>query len=232
MSEGEQIYHLSEIFESIQGEGAYAGTMMTFLRFAGCSVGKKTEHEYLETCTLFDGRKFTCDTDFRRKISISQKNIIDRLDPGIRHVCITGGEPLNHELYELVKGLIEDGNIVHIETSGTVVPYWLAHSELLASGRVWLTVSPKLGCKNKMLQLADELKFLVDENFSIYYAETMAEIANGERPNPATAAEIWLSPVNNEKEINYKNVERTLNIIKLRPEWKLSMQMHKVIGVR
>src|SRR5271170_6427812 len=88
-------YPVSEIFTSIQGEGVYTGTVMTFIRLAGCSVGKKiaekdraivnqkAEHfsqppgvelkpnhlsvlkPYTEICTLYDGREFLCDTDFR-----------------------------------------------------------------------------------------------------------------------------------------------------------------------
>ena len=78
----EQKYPISEIFTSPQGEGVYAGAMMTFIRLAGCTVGKPFPKEkyqsrkdpiegahnipglavYTEKCTLYDGREFACDT--------------------------------------------------------------------------------------------------------------------------------------------------------------------------
>jgi len=104
MSEAAELtYSVVEHFRSIQGEGTHTGVPMTFIRFRGCSVGKKICHG--------------CDTAFEEidfwrgggMLSIGQ--ILDLCDKGPRWVSLTGGEPLDQpHLLELIGALIQNGS--------------------------------------------------------------------------------------------------------------------------
>lgn len=229
----EKTYHLSEIFTSVQGEGEWVGQHMTFIRMAGCSVGKPTQHEYLEKCQTYDGREFLCDTNFKRRLSLTTSEIVGGLED-VQHICITGGEPFNHDLTELIKAIYEsgEGKTIHIETSGTVQP----PDNILYDDSLWITVSPKMGYIPIMVQRANEIKLLVDKNFKLSEADEVVRIAGDTKVMQHFgyhfAPTIWLSPVNDEMYIDMVNIKCALQIIDLRPDWRLSLQMHKVIGVR
>src|SRR5205807_1063603 len=113
-------YNVAEIFDSIHGEGMFAGCRMLFVRMAGCSVGRPIDGQPVyEQCETWDGRKFTCDTDFKLKKKMSAEQILSLKDSHVTHVCITGGEPMNQPLFPLINLARDCGAMVHIETSGT-----------------------------------------------------------------------------------------------------------------
>src|SRR5882672_7607670 len=145
-------YPLAERFFSVQGEALYSGTPMAFIRFVGCSVGKKICH--------------ACDTDFE-KMDKSRGGglfttddllswVLDR-EESYKHVCVTGGEPLDRNLEELILALDEVGVRTHIETSGTKFPDWL----LKIREKVWICVSPKPGYLDSMIAAANEIKVIL-----------------------------------------------------------------------
>jgi organic radical activating enzyme len=115
------IYPITEIFESLQGEGHFVGYRMTFVRLARCSI---------KHCHI---RKECDEAPWREKESLSETEIAKRVKAGV--VCITGGEPTDHDLLPLISVLRDRGCRVHLETSGvrSVAGYPLE----------WLTVSPK-----------------------------------------------------------------------------------------
>jgi 7-carboxy-7-deazaguanine synthase len=241
---GEKKYPIAEIFTSPQGEGVYTGTLMCFVRLAGCCVGKRFPKEmyeprdeqtfvgletmpsklpiYTECCTLYDGRQFECDTDYRMKEQLTLNDIVQRIGD-VAHVCITGGEPFIHDLRGIVGTLMNHGYEVHIETSGTV-PLEKAFGEghSWTEQESWITVSPKQGVLVEMISRADEIKLLVDENFDI------AKLPEA----VALARIVYLQPVNYEHTINMDNLRRCLRLQKEHPRWRVSVQMHKVMGVR
>ncbi len=94
--------HISEIFDSIQGEGPAMGRPATFIRLAGCNL-----------------RCEGCDTYFRDWIALAPDDIIGQIN--CRRVVITGGEPTLQmaELSELISMLSEEGKEIHIEANGT-----------------------------------------------------------------------------------------------------------------
>ena len=246
----EKKYPVAEIFNSPQGEGQYTGTLMTFIRFAGCSVGKKLTPGlrqgwmnrqsvfaerieipiYTEQCCTYDGRPFLCDTDFRTKEVLTVGQIIERIPKGMEHVCLTGGEPLIHDLEPLVTRLKEmfDDDLgvkyhmpcIHVETSGTID--WPEYD--FDTGYIWLTVSPKFGVLEEMLEFADEVKILVDENFD--ESKLPAVMQN------SWAGNVYIQPINAEFAIDDKNMQRVLELQKKHPSWKISSQMHKIWHVR
>lgn len=241
-------YPIAERFTSPQGEGLYTGTLMHFIRFAGCSVGKKlTEddrqkfavriHEvapefpvYTEKCCTYDGREFLCDTDFRTKEVLTMKEILDEVPKGVQHLCFTGGEPLNQPLAPFLDFIsTKTAYQVHIETSGTVSltdKVWPSYSEQDSIGRaagwLWITVSPKRGLLSEMIGLANEIKLLVDDNFDV--AKIPEDIKDHEL--------VWIQPINEEFAVNRKHLNKCLELLQEYPNWRLSTQMHKIWNVR
>ncbi len=118
-------YPVTSIFRSIQGEGHFVGSPMTFVRLAGCSVVK---------CSI---RKECDEAPWKATERLTAHQIIDRcraLSPdGI--ACITGGEPTDHDLVPLISVLRDAGYRIHVETSGV--------RAFVGAPIEWLTVSPK-----------------------------------------------------------------------------------------
>lgn len=213
---------IAEMFHSVQGEGLYSGTPMTFIRLAGCSVGRAglPEAPVLKTaktawqCQTFDGRCFWCDTDFHKYYEAAAEEILDHVTEG--HVCVTGGEPLIHQqridaLFDLCQ-LREKK--MHLETSGTIA--WRKPQE------VWMTVSPKFGVLTEMIDQANEIKLLVDKDFPI------EKVPGAVFKHPL----VYVQPINEELKISAENLRLCYKLLGQQPQWRLSIQLHKVLGVR
>jgi 7-carboxy-7-deazaguanine synthase len=225
------------------------GTPMHFIRLAGCSVGKLLRraqiddppgtklHEevaagpipILQTgapawiCHTYDGRPFWCDTDFNKYEDVGIDTLIS--DTHEEHICITGGEPLIHwnkGLLELIKHANSFRKMVHIETSGTILPAELANGRGMGDRHVWISVSPKVGVNPNMLNLADEIKLLVDSEFKI--ENLPVGLVESHR--------VYLQPINNENSLNLDNIQLCMKLLEEYPQWKLSVQLHKVLGLR
>jgi len=132
------VIQIAETFDSIQGEGAWVGTPMFFIRFAGCNL----------SCPW-------CDTDHRCTETVGVGTLIQRARAtGRQHVCITGGEPtFQPDGFEvLVKGLQKDGFTVHVETNGT------GH---VPRDVEWTTVSPKVSPLPLVQKMCEEVKVVI-----------------------------------------------------------------------
>jgi 7-carboxy-7-deazaguanine synthase len=232
-------YPISEMFTSPQGEGLWQGTLMRFIRFAGCSVGKKLSPKdpfwnaelpiYTEKCCTYDGREFLCDTDFRTKEVKTMEEILAGVPLGVKHLCLTGGEPLNQPLAHFLQYVADQtAYMVHIETSGTVSltdsypAYCEGDSDPKMDGWLWITVSPKKGVLPEMIGLANEIKLLVDDKFD---PDKLPEDVYDHDL-------VWIQPINAEFTVDRKNLDRCLQLLQEHPKWRLSTQMHKVWAVR
>jgi 7-carboxy-7-deazaguanine synthase len=234
-------YPISEIFVSPQGEGVYAGTSMCFVRLAGCTVGKpfprmsvdpldtnkflkRVLPVYTEKCTLYDGRTFACDTDYRVKSRMSCYQIMQEIPKNVRHVCITGGEPLMHNLDNLLSYLWGEAKEVHIETSGTIEKFF--------KKEVWITVSPKFNPYLDMINRANEIKLLVDNKFAPD-APIMTLIDGSVQAvypvRLAAEKPVYLQPVNFENEVNKENLRLCQMFQEEYPDFRISPQVHKMM---
>jgi len=111
-------YNISEIFYSIQGEGAWTGAPSIFIRFAGCNLN----------CPW-------CDTNHISRRVLSLAGLLSNIAPyKSRRVILTGGEPALQVCEEMVAAFKHEGYIVHIETNGTLI---------VPRNIDWITVSPK-----------------------------------------------------------------------------------------
>ena len=222
-------YPIAENFESVQGEGQNCGVAMTFIRLAGCNVGKpvmldevsllKKEASYQEVCTSWDGTQFLCDTNYSLgfgKPRFTADQIGDLLEVQLATwVSITGGEPFIHDVARLSRRLVGARKMVHVETSGTKPIHGDFHH---------IVVSPKSGCLRDSLYRADEIRLLVGKTFDEQrFLEEFPEILR---------RKVWLSPVNNLATLDFDNVKRCLELQQKYRELRLTTQMHKIWGVR
>ncbi|MFN5334813.1 MAG: 7-carboxy-7-deazaguanine synthase QueE [Bacteroidota bacterium] len=201
-----QLLPVMESFYTLQGEGYHQGKAAYFIRLGGCDVG----------CVWCDV-KDSWDADKHPKYSVDQ--IVDAALNAVpkgkeKIVVITGGEPLMHNLTALTQSLQQQEFKTHIETSG-------AHP--VSGSWDWICLSPK---KFKaplpdILPQAHELKVVVFNKSDFDWAESFAKQVN---PN----CKLYLQPEWDKKEVVTPLI---IDYIKEHPQWRLSLQIHKYIGV-
>jgi len=217
------MYTVKELFPTLQGEGAHAGRAAVFCRFAGCNLWSGREEDRSTAICQF------CDTDFVGSDGLGggkfeTANVLaDAIEsswrstsagPQQRYVVFTGGEPLLQLDEELIAALHQKGFEVAIETNGTIkVP----------KGIDWVCVSPKAGAELIVLQ-ADELKLVIPQNDHRELEKLMARFEKMDYRNR------FLQPMDG---LNLKsNTELAVSLCQKRPLWRLSLQSHKLIGIR
>jgi 7-carboxy-7-deazaguanine synthase len=203
-----------EIFDSLQGEGYWSGVPMTFVRLAGCNAPD-----------LGLGCVPWCDTPASWDVSAGEEMATEDVASscGLPRLCLTGGEPLLQVdgVAELVLEAHRRGMRVHLETNGTVDS---------ACDFDWVTVSPKppgyLTAESWDGRI-DELKLVVDEDMDAARAERLAAAHAG--------AIICLQPEYGGGPVDSRgraNAERAVALVMSHPEWRLSLQIHKFLGLR
>jgi len=192
-----------ERFYTIQGEGVHSGCPAYFIRLAGCDVG----------CVWCDV-KDSWNAEEHPLLSVEDL-INDVINAGANRVIITGGEPLMHDLQELTVGLRSNAIAVHLETSG-VHP--------LSGEWNWITFSPKKFKRptEEIFQKAHEMKVIVFHPSDIAWAEELSKKLNSE-------CSLLLQP---EWERSEEMLPLIMNFITSHPQWRLSLQTHKYIGVQ
>ncbi len=208
-------YAVKEIFLTLQGEGAQAGRTAVFCRFAGCNLWSGRETDRASAQCGF------CDTDFvgtdgtRGGSYASADALADAIALAWgsarehRFVVITGGEPLLQVDAALLDALHGRGFTVAIETNGTIDP---------PTGLDWICVSPKGGT---------ELRIRSGHEMKLVYPQPDA-------PPEAFAALAFehfsLQPMDGPALAD--NTARAIDYCLRHPQWRLSLQTHKVIGLR
>jgi 7-carboxy-7-deazaguanine synthase (Cx14CxxC type) len=207
-------YSVKEIFYTLQGEGAWAGRAAVFLRFAGCNLWTGREEDRAAAICNF------CDTDFvgtdgkgggKFATAEALAEAVARQWPkglGKPYVVCTGGEPLLQLDAELVRALHAKGFEIAIETNGTKLP---------PSGIDWICVSPKAGA-DLVLRSGNELKLV--------YPQKGAE---PERFTGLGFDHFFLQPMDGLK--REENTATATAYCLAHPQWRLSLQTHKIIGI-
>jgi 7-carboxy-7-deazaguanine synthase len=245
-------YPIAEQFDSIQGEGRWAGTAMRFIRLAGCNVGKPRTQEINRelsssgaplhvlgqspnhtACHIWNGKYMVCDTDYRTSVKSNIFTLLHAYKGD--HICITGGEPFLHDLSPLVLAAQLAGYTVHIETSGTL-PFKLDGGSLINPKNIWITCSPKSGFlfTREQCEAISEVKLLVYPDTPVAsllewrgkFMDTLHSFA----PPP----EFYLSPITNAiDKPQTASLKRCIEIVNLHPDvFSLSVQAHKYWEVR
>jgi 7-carboxy-7-deazaguanine synthase (Cx14CxxC type) len=211
-------YLVKEIFYSIQGEGYYAGRPAVFCRFAGCNLWSGKEEDRKDALCKF------CDTDFvgcdgpeggkypsapqlAKKIrQFWPQKDVKTAKPFL--VC-TGGEPLLQMDAELISALHEEGLEIAVETNGTIIP---------PAGIDWICVSPKAGVE--LLQFCGhELKLVFPQ-----------QGAQPEKYANLDFRHFFLQPLDG-PELDL-NTRLAVQYCLAHPQWRISLQLHKILGVR
>jgi len=208
------MYAVKEIFYSLQGEGARAGRPAVFLRFSGCNLWSGREEDRSSAICRF------CDTDFvgtgpdggRFRSAEELADRVRSLWPasgGRPYVVCTGGEPLLQLDHQAIDALHAAGFEVAVETNGTLEA---------PEGLDWICVSPKAGTE-VVLRSGHELKLVYpqegalpesfeDWNFEYFFLQPM--------DGPELA----------------KNTALAIRYCLEHPRWRLSLQTHKLLGLR
>ena len=212
-------YSIKELYLTLQGEGAHAGRVAVFVRFAGCNLwsGRDRDRERDAAgngarCPLF------CDTDFVGGDRFTAKELAAKVQalgagPDV-FVVLTGGEPLLQVDAALLAEFEAIGAAAHVETNGTVRPT----DEVLAGLR-WITLSPKVAPSRLVLQRANELKVVVPSYDPLSFGLT----------GLAAGGVLYVQPEDGPDAAN--NLQACLAFVQANPKWRLSVQIHKIIGV-
>ena len=217
------MYSVKEIFATLQGEGAQAGRAAVFCRFAGCNLWSGREEDRSSAICQF------CDTDFVGTDGIgggkfaSPEELAQAIENAwidtmrtrrYRYVVMTGGEPLLQLDEPLIKALHAKQFEIAIETNGTI---------MVPKGIDWVCLSPKAGAELVVKQ-AHEIKLVVPQaghqpiesvlqrfeamDFRHRYIQAM------DGPNLSD------------------NMAFAVQLCQKHPLWRLSVQTHKLIGIR
>ena len=209
-------YSVKEIFYTLQGEGANAGRPAVFLRFAGCNLWSGREPDRADAVCRFCDTEFVgTDGDGGGKFETAEALAAAVAaawlppDPVGRFVVCTGGEPLLQLDSALVDAMRGHGFMIAVETNGTLAA---------PAGGVWLTVSPKAGAPLE-LKRGDELKLV--------YPQPGAE---PEHYAQLEFRHFFLQPMDGPEKA--RNTRLATEYCLAHPAWRLSLQTHKLIGIR
>jgi 7-carboxy-7-deazaguanine synthase len=208
-------YAVKEIFLTLQGEGAHAGRAAVFCRFAGCNLWSGREQDRESAVCQF------CDTDFvgtdgtlggRYASAEALATTIAAQWTGAdanRYAVLTGGEPMLQLDAALVEALHARGFSIGVETNGTIAP---------PDGLDWICVSPKAGA-DLVVRKGHELKLVYPQ------AQAAPEDFAG-----LAFARFSLQPMDGPDVI--ENTARAVDYCLKHPQWRLSLQTHKTLGIR
>jgi len=217
------MYTVKELFPTLQGEGAHTGRAAVFCRFAGCNLWSGREEDRASAICQF------CDTDFvgtngigggkfetasQLAESIEEAWTSTAAGPQQRYVVFTGGEPLLQLDAALIDALHLVGFAIAIETNGTIkVP----------KGVDWVCVSPKAGSELIVLQ-ADEIKLVIPQVGHTHIETLLARFEKMDYRNR------FLQAMDGPR--IQENLALAIQLCQKRPLWRLSVQTHKMIGIR
>lgn len=211
-------YSVKEIYYTLQGEGAQTGRPAVFLRFAGCNLWSGREMHRAESICRF------CDTDFvgtdgpgggKFETAESLANAVLQAWPSAPgqerpYVVCTGGEPLLQLDRAAIDALHDVGFEIGVESNGTLPA---------PAGIDWLCISPK-GSAEVVQTSGNELKLVYPQ------VEPEAQPAKFVALN---FEHFYLQPLDS-PELE-ANTQRSIDYCLSNPQWKLSLQTHKIIGI-
>lgn len=207
-------YSVKELFYTLQGEGARAGRPAVFLRFAGCNLWSGREQDRADAICQF------CDTDFvgtdgdgggKFETAESLADAAKAKWPGggAPYVVCTGGEPLLQLDAPLIDSLHARGFEIAIESNGTLSA---------PPGVDWICISPKANAEF-VQRSGNELKLV--------YPQSGADPAQYEG---LAFDHFFLSPMDSPE--RDANTQAAIAYCLAHPQWRLSLQTHKFLGIR
>ena len=208
------MYRIKEIYFTQQGEGANTGKDFVFIRFSGCNLWSGKESNRASAICKF------CDTDFYGTDGVNGGVYqADKLIEKVKSlwlskeqkisVVLTGGEPLLQADQNLIDTLKSNNIFIAIETNGTLLP---------PQGIDWICMSPKANTDIK-LRRGNELKIVFPQedidplDFSHYEYDYF-----------------FIQPMDSKNQD--QNINQSVSFCRKHPSWELSLQTHKILGIR
>jgi 7-carboxy-7-deazaguanine synthase (Cx14CxxC type) len=214
-------YSVKEIFYTLQGEGGQAGTPAVFCRLAGCNLWSGREADRPAAVCRF------CDTDFvgtdgtlggkysATELAAQIAALWPSADTAHRLVVLTGGEPLLQVDAALITALHAQGFRIAVETNGTIAA---------PPGIDWLCVSPKAGAP-WVQQQGQELKLV--------WPQTGLDLSLAQLGRTGQFTHRFLQPMDSpEPGVQAAHIATCINACLHDPVWRLSLQTHKISGIR
>lgn len=209
-------YKIKEIFCTLQGEGAQSGRVAVFLRFSGCNLWSGREQDRTKATCRF------CDTDFvgtdgtdggtypdAETLAAKVASFWPKSERAQPYVVCTGGEPLLQLDPALIRALHERSFEIAIESNGTLA----APAEI-----DWICISPKAGAMLKQT-IGNELKLVFPQ------ADAMPE-----KFETLLFDRFYIQPMDGPE--CEANTAAAIAYCMAHPQWRLSLQNHKMIGIR
>ena len=199
-----QKFQLNDIFWTFQGEGYNAGNRALFVRMPHCNLN----------CSW-------CDTEYDSKSEFTDEQITEfAIYEKARFAVITGGEPLQNKETPIIARLLQGhGFLIATETNGTMPP---------VGGIDWFTCSPKRDAAYKIHRLlwplVNEFKYVVDDDFDFSILDRHTN-----RIGQRSDVKLYLSPEFTKMKENLCKIQ---NFVKEHPEWRISLQTHKWMGIQ
>jgi 7-carboxy-7-deazaguanine synthase len=208
-------YSIKEIFYTLQGEGAHAGRPAVFCRFSGCNLWTGREQDRATATCQF------CDTDFvgtdgerggkfrdAQALAAEIDSLWPASYPASKYVVFTGGEPLLQLDAALIDAMHAAGFMIAIETNGTLpVP----------NGVDWICVSPKVGSA-LVVHKGDEIKVVIPQAGQDLRDYQRLDFAN-----------YFVQPMDGP--LAAFNTQLAIDTCRRNPQWKLSLQTHKLLQI-
>jgi 7-carboxy-7-deazaguanine synthase (Cx14CxxC type) len=209
------MYTVKEIFYTLQGEGRHAGRPAVFCRFSGCNLWSGKERHRAKAICQFcdtdfvgtgpDGGKFATADELAERIAAEWPDLAQ----GAPFVVCTGGEPLLQLDTALIEALHARGFEIAVESNGTVAA---------PPGIDWLCISPKAGAPLKQTS-GHELKL-------VYPQPTLMP----EAVQHLAFEHFYLQPM--DSPLRIENTRAAIAYCLAHPQWRLSVQTHKVLDIR
>lgn len=211
-------YTVKEIYYTLQGEGAHSGRAAVFLRFAGCNLWSgREQHRAAAVCRFCDtdfvgtsgsgGAKFATANELAAAVVAKWPGATPG---GDAYVVCTGGEPLLQLDAVAIEALHDAGFEIGVETNGTIAA---------PAGIDWLCVSPKANAK--LLQSrGDELKLVFPQDEAEAQPENFAMLE---------FSHFFLQPCDDNSRA--ANTQSVIDYCLQHPQWRLSLQTHKITGI-
>ena len=207
-------YRIKEIYFTQQGEGKNTGKNFVFVRFSGCNLWSGKEKNRESAICKF------CDTDFygvdgvnggiyKAEELVGMIKSLWMADSSPISAVLTGGEPLLQLDDELIQELKKEDIYIAIETNGTL---------LAPDGIDWICMSPKAGTEIK-LRSGSEIKVVYPQ-----------KDLDPDKFSDLDFENFFIQPMDS-KELE-SNVAKSIKFCMDNPKWRLSLQTHKILGIR
>lgn len=208
------------IFDTIQGEGPFAGEPATFIRLAGCNLNCKW-----------------CDTDYtskRSRLTPNEINDVMMTMPARRVVVLTGGEPFRQDFYGFFLHCIKPGQILQVETNGTLYRDFL---EKQYTEQMVIVCSPKTpAIDDRMWRFINALKYVVedgriDETDGLPLSSVGPQYGRPARPPEYWKGVIFVQPLDVQDPVkNLENLKAAAESC-MKHNYILTTQIHKEAGL-